>query len=133
MLNAVVIGNLGRDAELRATQGGKAVCNFSVAAKVEKKDAPPVWIRCALWGARAEKVAQYLTKGKRVAVNGALATREHDGKTYLELEVNQLEMLGGGEKSDDAPAAHVPPPARRPPPAASHVGDYDSEGDDVPF
>jgi single-strand DNA-binding protein len=55
-----------------------------------------------MWGVRAEKVAPYLKKGGRVAAVGTLTTREHDGKTYVELDVTELELLG------DKPASAQP-------------------------
>ncbi len=94
MIHAVVIGNLGNNAELKVVGGGKSVCNFSVATRGRDKEAAPTWVRGALWGVRGEKVAQYLTKGTRVAATGTLTTREYNGKTYLELDVQELELLG---------------------------------------
>jgi len=103
MIHATVIGNLGKNAELRHTQGGKSVLNFSVASRGRSKEDPPTWVRGALWGARGEKVSQYLTKGTRVAISGALTTREHNGKTYLELDVQELELLGSPGENQPAP------------------------------
>lgn len=99
MIHATVIGNLGNDAELKVVgQNQNSVCNFSIATKGRKKDGPTTWVRAAMWGMRAEKVAPYLKKGGRVAAVGTITTREHDGKTYVELDVSELELLG--EKKD---------------------------------
>ena len=108
MIHSVVCGNLGKDAELKTLNGGKIVCNFSVAST--GRDKATTWVGCALWGARAEKVHTYLTKGTKVAVSGQLTTREHNGKTYLELDVSELELLGGGRR--DEPRDETPPPRR---------------------
>jgi single-strand DNA-binding protein len=93
-IHATVIGNLGKDAETRTVGSGKLVTNFSVASKA-KKDGPTTWVRAAMWGERGKRVSEYLTKGSKVAVAGQLSTREHDGKTYVELDVHELELLGG--------------------------------------
>jgi len=62
-----------------------------------------------MWGKRGEAVAQYLTKGKTVAVRGTLGSREHDGKTYLDLDADELELLGGGSsQSDSRPSGGIP-------------------------
>ncbi len=104
MIHATVIGNLGNDAELKVV-GAKSstVCNFSIATKGRKKDAPTTWVRAAMWGARAEAVAPYLKKGGRVAAVGSLTTREHDGKTYVELDVSELELLGDRKEAEQQP------------------------------
>lgn len=100
----VFSGNIGRDAEMRYTPNGKASASFSLAVTSgwgENKST--FWVRCQLWGARAEKLTQYLTKGKKVTVSGALNNREwtdKDGgkKMTLELTVNEIDL---GPKGDD--------------------------------
>lgn len=104
MIHATAIGNLGRDAELKHIPSGKAVLSFSVAAAGRSKD-QTTWVRCSLWGARGEKLAQHLTKGSRVGVSGTLSTREHDGKTYVELDVQEIELLGGNRQDRPVPRA----------------------------
>jgi single-strand DNA-binding protein len=123
MIHATVIGNLGRDAELRVVGSGKSVCNFSVAAKGRDKAAPATWVRAALWGARGEKVAQYLTKGTRVAVSGTLSTRERDGKTYVELDVAELELLGDKQAREESP-----PPKRQ-----AAQASFAADDEEIPF
>lgn len=103
MIYATVIGNIGNDAELKTIGSGKQVANFSVAAKNGRKDETPAWVRCAVWGERASKLSQYLTKGKSVTAMGVLTRREHEGKTYLELDVQEIALQGG--KTDSAPKA----------------------------
>ena len=102
MIYATVIGNIGSDAELKTIGSGKSVANFSVAAKNGRKDEAPAWVRCAIWGERAQKLKEYLTKGKSVTAMGVLTRREHEGKTYLELDVQEIALQGG--KSDGKPA-----------------------------
>lgn len=97
MLNLTASGNLGRDAELR-TVGNSTVCNFSVAAQSgfgDKKQTE--WISCGLWGRLGESVNEFLKKGTPVTVAGELSTREYNGKTYLEMRVNQIRIHGGGD------------------------------------
>lgn len=98
------IGNVGKDAALK-TVGSDQVANFSVAINSgygEKKQT--VWLDCALWGKRAEKVYSYIRKGDRIGVSGELGTREHDGKTYLTLRVNEVTLLGEKKADTDEPA-----------------------------
>ena len=132
MISAMVIGNLGRDAELKTVSGGKVVCNFSVAAEGRTgKDKVTTWVRCALWGVRGEKVAQYLKKGTCVAVDGSLTTREYNDKTYLELDVHEVQLVGGRPAVQEEEQRRSPGAGRRPAPR----DDYDPAGgtDDLPF
>lgn len=104
-----IAGRLGKDAELRRTQDGDPVLNFTVAVNDGYGDRKTtMWFDCAMFGKRGEKLAQYLTKGTQVCVAGELGRREHDGKTYLSVRVNEVDLMGGGEKSaprDDVAAS----------------------------
>ena len=104
MINATISGNLGRDAELKTVSGGKVLCKFSVASKGRKKDDETEWVTCSLWGPRGQAIAGILTKGTRVVVVGSLRRHEHNGKTYLECDVQDVDFLGGGSKRDEVPA-----------------------------
>lgn len=103
MSNFKELVRLGRDAEIRHTQAGKSVTGFSAVFDNgwgERKQ--PVWLDCSLWGERGEKLAPYLTKGSQIVVAGNIGTREHDGKTYITLDVTDVKLVGGkpdGEKS----------------------------------
>lgn len=126
-----VTGNLGRDAEVR--QAGKStVCSFSVAMTAgygDKKQT--IWLDCSLWGKQAEgALPSYLTKGQQVALTGELSTREHEGKTYLQLRVSTIDLIGKREDSGQAPAAPVRQQAAAPSPAAPAADAFD---DDIPF
>ena len=123
-----VTGNLGRDCETNNVSG-TAVCNFTVAAKAGFGDkAQTVWLDCALWGRQAESgLVQYLTKGQSVAVSGELGTREHNGKTYLTLRVNNISLIGG--KSEGGSQSQPQRPAQQPKPQAEPEPDFD----DIPF
>ena len=100
-------GNLGRDAEVSATQTGTTLCKFSVAVKSgwgERQQT--MWINCVIFGKRAEGgLPQYLTKGRKVFVTGELSHREYQKKdgtfgSSLEVNVEDVELAGG---QDDAP------------------------------
>ena len=99
MKSIVIAGNIGKDAVTRQTQGGDAVCSFSVAVEERQgREKRSIWFDCSIWGKRGEALVQYLTKGTRVAVSGDLSTREHDGKTYLSVRADQVTLLGGGQE-----------------------------------
>ena len=93
-----IAGNLGRDAEVRYTQNGDAVCSFSVADS-QGKDKEAIWWRCSLFGKRAESLAPYLRKGAQVTVAGNVTERayEKDGeqKKAMEIRVSDVALQGG--------------------------------------
>ena len=107
-LNKVqLIGNLGNDPEVRYTQSGTAVCNFSLATnsvwkdKRGEKQTSVTWHRCVAWGKTAENIGQYLEKGRQAYVEGRLENREwtdkDDIKRYtMEVVVENIQFLGGG-------------------------------------
>ena len=116
MLNAVIAGNIGKNAETRQA-GQTTVASFAVAVEQRGRDGKKTqWVNCSMWGQRGEKLVRYLTKGTRVCASGELTTREYNGKTYLELNVSDVTMMGGsnqGQQRDyKAPQADQHPPAR---------------------
>jgi single-strand DNA-binding protein len=143
----ILIGHLGRDAETRFTPSGVAVTSFSVATNRRWKDQQTGewkeetdWANVVLW--RQENLANYLTKGKQVYVEGRLQTRSYDdkdGKKQYKTEVvaEDVLLLGGrGEGGGpDAGMASTPRTAPRSAPAAAaeDVGDQGITDDDVPF
>ena len=91
-----IAGKIGKDAEVRSTQGGDKVTGWTVAVEDRTgKDKSTIWFDCTLWGKRGESLAQYLTKGSKVCVSGELSTREHNGKTYLTIRAEQVSLMGG--------------------------------------
>ena len=104
-INHVAIsGNLGRDAELRSTRSGMAILNFGVAVNERKKnnqtgdwDDYTNWIDCVLFGTRAEKIANYLTKGTKVAVEGKLRwsqwEKNGEKRSKIEVVVDEIEFM----------------------------------------
>lgn len=126
-----VIGNVGRDAELRYGPEGGAFCSFSVAASEKWKDKSgqqqehTEWYSCTLSGKLAEAVAQYIVKGVPVFVSGQMRTRKYQkggvDKYATELRVQDIRLLSKGEKGDAKPK-----PAAKP----GSIADLE---DDVPF
>ena len=108
---ALIIGNLGRDPEMRYTQGGQAVTNFSVATSrrwtgpdgEQREDTE--WHRIVAWGKLAEICNEYLSKGRSVYIEGRIQTRQYEdreGVTRYTTEIVALEMqmLGSRTQSD---------------------------------
>jgi single-strand DNA-binding protein len=134
-----VTGNLGKDAEIRVTPAGKSVVAFSVAMKSGWGDrATTTWLNCSMWGERGVKVAPYLLKGGQVAVSGEVSLREWESGdksgTSLELNVNDVTLLGGKPAQSDADRQANPPAqnqnAQRGQAQAPAGGTFD---DDIPF
>src|ERR1043166_4161705 len=117
----ILVGNLGRDAELRYTPGGAPVATLNLATtevwndkasgqKQEKTE----WHRIVLWGKSAESLSEYLTKGKQIFVEGRLQTRKwqdkdgHD-KYTTEIRADRITLLGGGGGGGGGPRAQRPP------------------------
>lgn len=100
-INVQILGNLGADAELKEHEG-TAYLSFNVASNNYRNKDEVTWIRCALWGSRAEKLQEYLTKGTRVLVTGLLTTREGDeGKTFLNCHADRVSFAGSSKDDDD--------------------------------
>lgn len=97
----VVSGNIGKDAVVRKA-GEQSVAGFSLAMKSGYGEkAQTIWLDCSLWGKQAESgLVQYLKKGQFVVLSGELGTREHEGKTYLTLRVNDVTLGGKSEQSN---------------------------------
>jgi len=106
--HVILIGRLTRDAELKYTANGQAVCKFSLAVNRRRKNGDQ-WVEEAnffdivLWGRQGETLNQYLIKGKQVAVHGELRQDrwEQDGQNRSKVEIvaNNLQLLGGGQGS----------------------------------
>jgi len=101
MKQITVAGNIGKDNAVIRTAGDQKVTGWSVAVSDGFGDKKrTIWFQCNFWGARGEKVAPYLTGGSKVTVAGELSTREHDGKTYLTINVADVTLQGGGREPD---------------------------------
>ena len=141
----ILVGNLGRDPELRYTQNGQAVANFTLATsenwtdKSGERTERTEWHRIVTWGKTAELCAQYLAKGRTVYIEGRLQTRDwedRDGNKRQTTEINAqtVQFLGGprgeggggggGGPRGGAPGGGGPGGSDGGPPAAD---------DDIPF
>jgi single-strand DNA-binding protein len=136
----ILIGNLGRDPEIRYTPAGQAVTNFTLATSESfnnregKREERTEWHRIVVWGKTAENCAQYLAKGRTVYIEGRLQTREWEDKEgqkrrTTEVVAQTVQFLGGPRGSGGAPGAgreggsYEAPADESAPPA----------GDDIPF
>ena len=142
-----IIGNLGRDPELRYTPNGRPVTTFSVAVNQATKNQQSGewveatdWFRVSVWGDRAERAAEQLRKGSRVFVDGRFRTREYetnDGRKGLSLDVSADTVLGLDKREQGAEGTFVPAAAAPGAPAPSDGGRPggfdDTEIDDLPF
>jgi single-strand DNA-binding protein len=138
----ILVGNLGRDPELRYTPQGTPVCSFSMATNERRRDRNTgenndivTWFRVTLWGRQAETASQYLQRGNPVYIEGRLRVEEYtdrDGNKRHSLEVNGTDMQfiaggnGNGSGQASASAKAAPQAPAEPPPA-------ELTDDDVPF
>jgi single-strand DNA-binding protein len=115
----ILIGNLGKDPELRYTPGGQAVCDLSLATtdqwtdKSGERKEQTEWHRVVVWGKQAENCSQYLAKGRQCYVEGRLRTRQWDDKDgnkryTTEIVAQTVQFLcgkgeGAGQRSERAP------------------------------
>lgn len=135
----IIVGNLGKDPEVKYMQSGEAVCNFSVACNEQwkKKDTGEKqehteWFRVSVFGKLAEVCGKYLTKGKQVYIEGKLRTRsyEKDGETKYSTELICSDMKMLGVKADGDGSEQQTKTASKP---SSKANDEVSFDDDVPF
>jgi len=132
MHKITIIGNLGRDPEMRYTPEGEAVVNFSVASSRKynktaggEQREETEWFNCSAWGKLADICNEYLTKGKQVYVEGRLKTRSYqaqNGETRFSIDVTcqEIQFLGGGQGQGQSQD-------REP------VGAGQEDGNDLPF
>lgn len=136
VLNA--IGGVGKDAELRYTPGGDAICQFSFALTSGYGGKQvTTWLNCNLWGKRAETLAPMLLKGTRVGITGELTNRPYTDKQgvekhSLEVRVSDVTLLskkdgstGSAQRQDIKPNEQDNAPS-----APRNFDDFD---DDIPF
>jgi single-strand DNA-binding protein len=133
----MLIGNLGRDAEVRVTPSGQSVASFSIATtenwtgKDGERKEQTEWHRIVLWGKMADSLQPYLVKGKQVYIEGRLQTRqwEKEGQKHYTTEVkaDKVVLLGGG-RGDRAERGE---PAYQDPVAATVAAPVTD--DDIPF
>ena len=135
----ILVGNLGRDPELRYTAQGTPVCSFSMATNERRKDRNgemqdhTTWFRITLWNRLAETASQYLQKGKQVDIEGRLRVEEYidrDGKPRHSLEGRATDMQFIGTRGDDAVHERAAYASASASPVDSQA---DLSDDDIPF
>jgi len=155
----ILVGNLGRDPEVRYSPDGAAICNVSIATTSQWKDKATgerreetEWHRVVFYNRLAEIAGEYLKKGRSVYVEGRLKTRKWQDKETgadrysTEIVADQMQMLGGREGGGDMGGGDAggfsQPPARRAPqqqqprpaaPAAAPASNLADMDDDIPF
>ncbi|HYO43060.1 MAG TPA: single-stranded DNA-binding protein [Candidatus Limnocylindrales bacterium] len=118
---AMIIGNLGRDPEMRYTPNGRPVTEFSVAVSHSRPDGSGGWVdegtdwyRVTVWGDRAERTAEQFRKGNKVFVEGRFKTREYEAKdgqkrTSLEITADNVISLDARARSEEEPGSFAAP------------------------
>lgn len=135
-----VAGQLGKDAELKFLNNGDPVLSFSVADN-QGREKPTIWWNCALFGKRAESLAQYLTRGQSVSVSGVVTQREYndrDGQKKVATEIRVGDVaLQGGQRQERAEQPSKEPSQREQAFARQHAASNQRAipdfNDDVPF
>ena len=159
----IIVGNLGRDPEIRYMPSGDAIANIAVATSYKSKDKNTgeqkevtEWHRISFFGRLAEIVGQYLKKGSSVYVEGRLQTRKYTDKDGVEkyatdIVAENMQMLGGRQgmggdggmddgggydapaRQESRPAPRQAPPAPAPRPAPKPAPNFSDMDDDIPF
>jgi single-strand DNA-binding protein len=142
---ATLLGNVGRDPEIKVTGSGTSVANFSIATSERYKDKSGEWQDRTEWhnvvayGRPADIIRDYVRKGSKLYVEGRIQTRSWDGndgaKHYrTEIVVDQVVLLSGGEKqSSDDRYERGSYDQRREPQRGDGFGSQEVNDDDIPF
>jgi single-strand DNA-binding protein len=141
-----LLGNVGKDPEIRSTAGGMTVASFSLATADRAKDAQGNWADRTEWHnlvcfqRTAEVVRDYVKKGSQIFVEGKIQTRSWDDKTSgekkykTEILVNELTLLGGkGGGGEGGGGSYSKPASAAQPATAPDFGDSGITDDDIPF
>ena len=136
MNKVFLIGRLTRDPELKYSQSGKAFCKFSVAVTREYNRDEADFINCVAWDKRAETIAEYLRKGRRVALQGRLSVRsyEQNGETkwITEVIVDKFDFIdttsGGSSSYEEKKSSNAEPNF-----SSESVSEDPIDDDDFPF
>jgi single-strand DNA-binding protein len=144
----ILVGNLGKDPEVRYMPNGEAVCNFSIATtdswkdKAGAKQERTEWHSIVMYRKLAEIAGEYLKKGAPVYIEGRLQTRkwqDKEGKDRYTTEIisEQMQMLGGRSNADSDDSSNdydqTPPPEQSPAKPAPGGNNFDDFEDDIPF
>ncbi|MEQ4671689.1 single-stranded DNA-binding protein [Providencia manganoxydans] len=133
----IVTANLGKDCEQRWTPNGKAVASFSLPVKQGYGEHEKVsWVICKMFGTKAEKLPQYLTKGTKVTVTGEFVMEEWtsqsgEKKSAPVIIVNQLDFSGNNNQAGSQQPARQPQQPRQQAPQNEPPMDWDDQ--EIPF
>ena len=150
MNKVFLIGNLTRDHEMRSTQSGVPVCNFSIAVNRRFRNAQTGqqetdFLNIVAWRQLAELCGRYLTKGRKVAVTGSIQTRTYEAqdgskRSAFDIVADEVEFLSANQSSGapsgdyhQAPAAPAAPRAQAPAYAPADAGFTQVDDDELPF
>jgi single-strand DNA-binding protein len=125
-----IAGSTGKDAEYKTTQSGAELCSTSVAVNgFANGEKTTTWYDVTSWGKGSEGLARILRKGSKVACSGELSTREHNGKTYLQVRTNGITVQGtpGGDER------RTPDGSQGSPPGPAAAGFSDDLDDEIPY
>lgn len=103
MISINTIGRVGKGGGAIKSVRDRTVLAFSIAVDSgwgESKTT--LWFDCCLWGKRGEKLVGYIQQGDQIGVTGSLSTREHDGKTYLKIDVQDVTLIGGKREGGES-------------------------------
>lgn len=138
----ILLGNCGRDPEIRYLPDGKAVANVSIATSTRRKDRvsgewieDTQWHRVVMYERLAEIAGEYVKKGKSIYIEGRLKYGKYTDQAGVEkyttdIVATELQLLGG---KDDAPSRPAAAPQARPPAPAPVAGGFEDMADDVPW
>jgi single-strand DNA-binding protein len=158
----ILVGNLGKDPELRYTPQGKAVCSFSMATNEKRRDKAgdlqdvTTWFKVTLWGNQAETASKYLSKGRPVYIEGRLrleewTDRDNNNRFTLDVQATDMQFISAGRDEgsgysggNDDFDTHSGPPAAADAASSSATASTSSSGsapvsapatpdDDIPF
>lgn len=140
----ILVGNLGRDPEVRHLENGRAVANFSIATSETYKNkqgervTATEWHNVVLWTPLAEIAEKYLQKGKQVYIEGKLTTRSYEDKEgttkYItEVVGREMTLLGGAPQGNDGGGTPTAAPAQSSAPVVDSSIEEVNENDDLPF
>jgi single-strand DNA-binding protein len=137
----ILVGNAGRDAEVRFTPSGSAVASFSLAtneawtSKTGEKQERTEWHRIVIWGKQAQLAGEWVKKGRQLYVEGSLQTRQWEDRngqkrSTTEVKAMRFVLLGRGDGSGRGGSSQEPPDSDGP--ALEEGGPPDGD-DDIPF
>lgn len=141
MNRTVLVGRLTKNVELKYTQNGKAVANFTLAVNRPFKNAQGEtdadFIMCQAWGKQAENLAQYMGKGSQIGVDGRIQTRSYEGqdgkRVYVtEVVADNVQFLESRKSQGQQQAQHQPSYTQAPP-QDRQLEPIDISDDDLPF